>query len=100
MMKIREWQDNVREVLAKIDKDYAGEHDADTTFVHLIEELGELSTQIYNKKIGREEYDKELLESGIVDCIFQLLQLGNNYDIDVESAMERKNLKVRERFKL
>ncbi len=97
-MQIKELQKGVKDLIAKIDSKFAGQHDADTTLVHLLEELGELSAQMYNKKIGREKVNRELLESGFCDCIILLLQLASNYDVDVESAINTKLEKVKKRF--
>lgn len=93
-MHIKKLQKEVADYIEKVDKDFPGEHDADTTFVHLVEELGELSTQIFNKKMGREKFDKELFESGICDCIVQLLQLATVYGVDAEDAINKKKEKV------
>jgi NTP pyrophosphatase (non-canonical NTP hydrolase) len=99
-MHINELQKITKNLTAKIDEQYSGQHDADTTLAHLLEEFGELSAQIYNQKIGREKVDRELLESGFSDCIVLLLQLATNYDVDVELAIEEKIKKVKKRFKL
>ncbi len=97
-MEINELQKETKNIISEIDKQYSGKHDADTTLAHLLEELGELSAQIYNHKIGREEVNRELLESGFSDCIVLLLQLATNFDVDVEAAIEKKMKKIKERF--
>lgn len=99
-MKISELQEEAKNLISKIDEQYPGKHDSDTTLAHLLEELGELSAQIYNQKIGREEVSRELLESGFSDCIVLLLQLATNFDVDVESAIENKIKKIKKRFSL
>lgn len=99
-MNIRELQKDVSFLIAKVDSQSNTKHDADTTLVHLLEELGELSTQIYNHKTGREAVNKELLESGFCDCIVMLLQLASNYDVDVEQAIQTKLVKVKQRFNI
>lgn len=99
-MEIKDLQKEAKILISKIDKQYPGKHDADTTLAHLLEELGELSAQIYNKKIGREKINRELLESGFSDCIMLLLHLANNYNVDVESAIKKKTIKIKKRFKI
>lgn len=99
-MNIRELQKESTELISKIDEKQQGSHDADTTLAHLLEELGELSAQIYNEKTGREKVDRELLESGFADCVVLLLHLATNYDVDVESAIDNKIKKIKERFSL
>lgn len=99
-MNIRELQKEVFLLIAKVDSQSNSNHDADTTLIHLLEELGELSTQIYNNKTGREPVNRELLESGFCDCIVMLLQLASNYDVDVEKAIQKKLIKVKQRFNI
>jgi NTP pyrophosphatase (non-canonical NTP hydrolase) len=90
--------------IAKVDNKSNSKHDADTILIHLLKELGELSTQIYNHKTGREPVNRELLESGFCDCIVMLLQLASNYDVDVdvdvEKAIQTKLIKVKQRFNI
>ncbi len=99
-MNISELQKETKNLISKIDAQYPGKHDADTTLVHLLEELGELSAQIYNHKIGRKKVSRELLESGFSDCVVLLLQLATNFDVDVESAITKKIKKIKKRFKV
>jgi len=99
-MDLHEFQKKSVELLKEIDSKHKGEHDTDTTIVHLLEELGEVSRQLFNQKIGRAELDKENLGEEISDCMILLVQLAHNFDIDVENAVEAKLKKLQERFKI
>jgi NTP pyrophosphatase (non-canonical NTP hydrolase) len=97
-MEIQKAQQLVSSTIKKLDGKNGTNHDKNNTFVHLIEEVGELATQIFNINAGREGFRQELLESGICDCITNLLYLGSLYRIDVEKAMIRKYEKVKKQL--
>ncbi len=99
-MEINELQKLVTVIVKKLDAKYPGKHDSDTTIIHLIEELGELASQIYNKKYGRERVNQELLESGFCDCIILLLQLANTHEVNVENAISKKLKKIKKSLKI
>ncbi len=96
-MEINELQKQVKELLKKIDSKQKGNHDTETTFVHLIEEIGEVSRQLYNEKIGRDELDKKNIKEELSDVLMLVLQLANNFNIDLEQEVKNKILKLKER---
>ncbi len=96
-MDIRELQKRAKEVTDLIDTKRKGRHDSDTTIMHIYEELGEISSQLYNKKIGRAEFDKENLAEEIVDCLILLLHLSKVYDLDIEKEIRKKLEKLKQR---
>jgi len=73
-------------------------HNAETTFIHLVEELGEIARQLTNEKIGRDKLNKEKLSEEIADCMIFLSKLSDNYNLDLEKAIENKIKKLKERF--
>lgn len=60
-------------------------------FLKLIEEVGELSSAIYEKKKA-EDYDhiKGTMDEEIWDVIYYTLAIANLYDIDVEEVIKAK----------
>jgi NTP pyrophosphatase (non-canonical NTP hydrolase) len=99
-MELKEFQKQAKELIAKIDSKQKGKHDAETTLIHLTEELGELARQIYNKKVGRDTVDKSNIEEEISECLILLAQLANNFDIDLEKSVKETIKKLEERFKV
>jgi len=97
-MDLKDFQKQSGELIEKIDAKHSGIHDADTTIIHILEELGEIARQLYNQKIGRDKLDKENLAEEISDCMILLSQLARNFDIDIEKSVENKLQKLKERF--
>jgi len=98
-MEIEELQQLAKKVIDLIDSKMKGHHDSDTTIIHLYEELGEISRQLYNGKIGREKLDKENLAEEISDCLILLLHLSKLYDFDIEKEIKNKIEKLKQRHK-
>lgn len=88
-------------VLEGYNKKHNLEHNKDTVFPHLIEELGEMAREIYNEKANRrEDFNKEKFGEELIDVLTQLLILAKDYDIDVEETFKKKISSLRERFEL
>ena len=98
IMDLKEFQKSTFELLKKADAKQKGEHDTDTTVVHLLEELGEMAHQLFNEKIGRDKLDKENLAEEISDCMMLLSQLASNFDIDIEKSIKKKLKVLKQRF--
>lgn len=87
---MNEMQKKSSEIIDTIDRKMTGVHDNDTTIIHLMEELGEISRQIYNQKIGRDKLDKDNLAEEIADVSMLLNKLATLNGIDVETAINNK----------
>jgi NTP pyrophosphatase (non-canonical NTP hydrolase) len=90
---MNEMQLKINKMIDDIDKkSWKGKarHDMETTMIHLTEELGEISRQLYNEKTGRDNLNKENLSEEIADVVMLLNKLASLYDIDVESAVKTK----------
>lgn len=98
-MEIKELQSLTAELIDKIDSKMKFKHDADITFVHLLEEIGEIAREIVNKKgIKRKALEgTNKMEGEFADVIIMLMQLANNYDIDIEKAVKEKIKCLKER---
>lgn len=100
-MEIKEMQKKSSELIDKIDARHPDKkHNAETTFIHLVEELGEIARQLFNEKIGRDKLNKENLSEEIADCVLLLAKLSDNYNINLEVSINKKLQKLKERFKL
>ena len=93
-------QEKINEIIDTIDKKMSGKHDSDTTMIHLMEEFGELSRQLYNKKIGRREMNMENLAEEIADVTMLLNKLATLHGIDVESSVNKKIEALKKRHNL
>ena len=97
---MNEMQNKSNEIIDRIDKKMKGIHDSETTIIHLMEELGEISRQIYNQKIGRDKLDRENLAEEIADVSMLLNKLATLHEIDVEKAINDKIKVLKERHNI
>ena len=97
---MKEIQKISTDIIKKIDEKMKGEHDVDTTMIHLIEELGEIARPIFSEKIGRDSLKKEKLKEEIADVTILLSHLANHFDIDIEEAVKEKIQVLKERHNL
>ena len=99
-MEINELQKKSAEIISKIDEKLNTKHTDENTIIHLTEELGEIARQINNKNIRHIEQDKENLAEEIADVIILTNKLADNYNINVEKAIENKLNKLKIRHNL
>jgi NTP pyrophosphatase (non-canonical NTP hydrolase) len=94
-MTVKEFQKDIIKFLAKWDKKRKNKPTAQKTFVHLVEEIGELARQYVNKDTGRRAYDEKEVEDAIGDILIQLVMLAELHGLDIEKTV----LKIMEREK-
>lgn len=99
-MDMQEAQKRMNEIIDKIDTKMTGKHDSDTTIIHLVEELGEISRQLYNQKIGRDRLDKNNMGEEIADVTMLLNKLATLHNINIETAINDKIKKLKQRHNL
>ncbi len=96
-MEIREAQNLVHEQTRKV-----GYHDIETTptqvFLHLVEEVGEVSRNLLYKETKRGEKIKNTtvpkeFDDEIADLLWQTLRLASYLNIDLEDAFNKKYAK-------
>jgi NTP pyrophosphatase (non-canonical NTP hydrolase) len=58
--------------------------------IHLMEELGELSAQIFNKKARPEKFDEKNLKEEISDVILEALILSSLLNMDISKELNAK----------
>ena len=72
------------------------------TFIHLVEELGEVARLVLYEEGYREPAEKpelqELLAEELADAATFLFKLAYQYDIDLEAALMRNQAKAESRF--
>ncbi len=98
-MEVNELQELATNVVNLIDSKRKGTHDSDTTIMHIYEEIGEISRQLYGDKIGRSKIDTENLSEEISDCLILLFHLASVYNLDIEKELIKKVKSLGERHK-
>lgn len=101
-MNIKQAQGLVYEHLVKI-----GYTKSETTpshaFLHLVEEIGEVSRVLLHKETGRGKFanstEPGVMEDEVADIFWQTLKLASYLQIDLEQAFVNKLKKNREKSK-
>ena len=99
-MEIKNLQKEANDIVLAIDSKLGAEHDEKTTFIHLLEEFGELARQHNNKSIRKIEQDKSNIEEELADTTILLMRLANIYNINIEDVLINKIAKLKDRHKL
>lgn len=66
------------------------ESDVPATMVHLMEELVEHASQVFNEMSGRSEADVKNIGEEMADIFMELCSLAGMYGIDIEKAVVAK----------
>ena len=89
-MEIKEIQNKSNEIVELIDKKLNVNPDISSTFIHLIEEIGEIANHINKPNIRNEEINKAELSEEFADVFILLMRLSSLYDIDIEKEIIAK----------
>ena len=89
-MKIEETQDKIMKIAEKISKDTNCELDAEISFMHITEEVGEIAREFVNKKIRPEKFDIENLKEEVCDVILDSFVLAKLLNMDLSEELEKK----------
>jgi len=100
VMNVEEFQRKSTEFVKTIDKKVGRNHDIDTTLIHVMEELGEVSRIIYNNKTKRFTNTKEDLEGEFADTFMLLSHLATLHNIDLAKAFDDKFDDLKKRFEV
>lgn len=77
------------------------DHNKETVFPHLIEEVGELARELNHGKLNwRKDYNKNNFEEELIDVLIQILILANDNNVNIGEVFERKIKSLRARFEL
>lgn len=88
-MSLKDYQKVVDEWAQQFKKPY---WDIKDQFIKLVEEVGELSTEINNRwgdRPSKPTEEKKEIADEIADCLFTLICMANNLGIDIDEAFER-----------
>lgn len=100
-MEIKEAQTEAFALVEDWNRRQNAEHNPQTVFPHLIEEVGEVAREL-NHYISnwRQEPNKERLEEEMADVFIQLCILAKDNEIELDEAVSKKLNKNRKRFDL
>ncbi len=100
-MQIKEAQKESFKIIDEYNKKHGLEHNKETAFPHLIEEVGELAKEL-NHGISnwRDDFKKENFSEEIADVLNQLFNLATYNDVDLEDSFIKKIKKLRQRYEL
>ena len=57
------------------------------TFVHLVEEVGELAREYVNKESRKDKFSDDELNNAIGDALMQLIKLAQLRNVDIENLI-------------
>jgi len=89
-MEIEEIQDRVTEFETRRSNIKKYQISEELILIHLMEEVGELSSQIINKKARPDKYDKENMKEEVCDIILISLHLAKVLDINLSEELINK----------
>ena len=98
-MEIKELAKRIHEFQKQRFPKYGSELTSELIFTHLVEEIGEIARQIFNKGSGMRMYDQENLKEEIAQSILDLLALAEIHNINLEEEIEKKIIDIKSRWK-
>lgn len=61
-----------------------------TTFLHIVEELGEIARELYNAERKREPFSEQHLSEEFADLLMLIAEFAHRKNIDLEKAIYAK----------
>lgn len=98
-MEIEDIQNRVYEFAKKRAEIKNFKLDQETCLIHLMEEVGELAEQIYNKKARKDKYDDEVLKEEIGDIILEAMILAKTTNMNLSEQLDNKIKELNDRIK-
>lgn len=86
-MEVKDFQKKIIDFVSKWDKKRNVKPNEELTFIHLVEEIGELAREYVNKQERKQEFSKEEIENAICDILMQTVKLAELNKINIEEAV-------------
>lgn len=99
-MEIKEMQNKIGEIVSLIDIKFKVDRNSNITLNQLTEELGEIAKEINVANFNQKEINKNKLGEEIADVLFLLVKLGDENNIDLDEAINKNIIKLRDRHNL
>ena len=75
-------------------------HDEQDTFIHLVEEVGELAAEFVNQKYRKARFTQEKYDDAVGDILINLLYLAGIKNIDLELLLRNTVIRDAKKFNL
>ena len=86
-MEVKDFQKKIVDFANKWDKKRNNIPDTESTLIHLMEEVGELSRQYINKRMRKEKFDEEEVKNAIGDALMQLVKIAHLEGLNIENVV-------------
>jgi|WetSurMetagenome_2_1015567.scaffolds.fasta_scaffold27569_4 NTP pyrophosphatase (non-canonical NTP hydrolase) len=90
MTDINEIQNKIWEFSEKRQKIKGYERDLEICTIHLMEEMGELASQVFNKRARKEKFDEKNLKEEVCDVILESFIIAKILNMDLAKELNTK----------
>ena len=88
-MNIKSLQKEIKEFYTDYNLETAGVIEGkETSFAHLVEEVGELARQYVNKEQRPGKYDESEVKDALADILINVFWLGSLFEVDMEKEIQ------------
>jgi NTP pyrophosphatase (non-canonical NTP hydrolase) len=88
-MNIEETKKQIAELIRKRNRQKGIKESPELSLMHLIEEVGELSSGIIDEKMKREKLSKKFIGHQIIDCLVDLMLLSDQFEINLNEEIKK-----------
>jgi len=86
-MDVKTFQNEIFNFASAWDKKRKVTPSEQATFVHLVEEVGELAREYVNQESRKNKFNDEELNNAIGDALIQLIKLAHLRNLDIENLI-------------
>jgi len=86
-MEVKNFQNDIFNFVSAWDKKRDVTPSEQATFVHLVEEVGELAREYVNQESRKSKFSDEELNNAIGDALIQLIKLAHLRNLDIENLI-------------
>lgn len=86
-MEVKEFQQKLVEFAKRWDEKRNNVPIEESTFIHLVEEVGEMAREYVSKRQRKEKYSDKKVNNAIADIIMQVVKLAHLRNLDIEELV-------------
>ena len=86
-MEVKDFQKKIVDFVAAWDKKRNTTPNEQSTFNHIVEEIGELAREYVNQDSRKDKFNKNELDNAIGDTLMQLVKLAHLRGINIEDLI-------------